>query len=146
MKKLEYKISIDAPVKKVWDTMLHPATYQEWTAASWPGSFYKGDWTKGEKIKFISENGSGTLALITELKFYQFLFAEHIAILGAGSIEDSTSEEAKGWIGTTESYRFIEENGVTKLVVEMTANPAWEKMFDDGWPNALKKLKEICER
>jgi hypothetical protein len=31
------------------------------------------------------------------------------------------------------------------LAVEMIINPDWQKMFDDGFPNALKKLKEICE-
>ncbi len=146
MEKLTFNVNIAAPKEKVWDTMLQPGTYREWVAASWPGSVYKGKWEPGEKISFISENGSGTLALIKELKPYSYIFAEHIAVLKAGGIEDTKSEQAKGWIGTTESYAFTEANGITGLKVEMNTNTAWEKMFNDGWPNALVKLKEICER
>lgn len=146
MKKLEYSISINATTKKVWDIMLQPSTYVQWVEAAWPGSFYEGKWEQGEKIKFISENGSGTLAVIKELKLYEYLLAEHSAILGKGGIEDVTSDMAKGWVGTTESYYFSGDDTTTNLNVEIVTNPAWEKMFNDGWPNALKKLKEICER
>ena len=146
MKKLEYNISINAPAKQVWDTMLQPSTYVQWVGAAWPGSFYEGKWEQGKKIKFISENGSGTLAVIKELKLYEYLLAEHIAILGEGGIEDATSDMAKGWTGTTESYYFSGDDKTTHLNVEIMTNPAWEKMFNDGWPHALAKLKEICEK
>ena len=71
--------------------------------------------------------------------------AKHIAVLLQGGKEDCDSDVAKGWIGTMESYTFNEHNGETDLTVEMIINPDWQKMFDDGFPNALKKLKEICE-
>jgi uncharacterized protein YndB with AHSA1/START domain len=145
MKTLEFKISIAAPKEKVWDTMLHPDTYKQWTAVSWPDSFYKGKWEKGEKISFISDDGSGTMALIKELKPYEHIVATHIAILNVGGIEDTTTEPAKRWIGNTEEYTFKERNGETDLTLKITTNPDFEKMFNDGWPNALKKLKEICE-
>jgi hypothetical protein len=29
--------------------------------------------------------------------------------------------------------------------VEINIYPDWEKMFSDGWPKALAKLKEIYE-
>ncbi len=60
--------------------------------------------------------------------------------------EDYDSEFAKGWVDTMESYTFNERNGETDLTVEMIINSEWQKMFDAGWPNALKKLKEICEQ
>ena len=53
MKKLHCSIEINAPVKKVWDTMLEDATYRQWTGAFNPGSFYKGSWEKGSKILFL---------------------------------------------------------------------------------------------
>jgi hypothetical protein len=52
----------------------------------------------------------------------------------------------KAGFGTMESYTFNERDGETDLTVEIKTNPEWQKMFDDGWPNALKKLKEICEQ
>ena len=39
-----------------------------------------------------------------------------------------------------------EQDGETDLTVEMIINPDWQKMLNEGWPNALKKLKEICEQ
>jgi hypothetical protein len=42
MKKIEFKSTIAAPKKKVWETMLHPVTYKEWVDAAWPSSFFKG--------------------------------------------------------------------------------------------------------
>jgi uncharacterized protein YndB with AHSA1/START domain len=146
MKKLEYKISIDAPVQKVWNTMLSPDSYKEWTGVSWPGSVYEGSWKQGEDIRFVGPDGTGTLAHFTEVKPYQYIFAEHIAVLGKGGVEDRSSDVAKGWVGTLENYFFNENNGKTELKVEIHSNPAWEKMFNDGWPGALNKLKEISER
>lgn len=146
MKNIQYEIHIKAPRQKVWETMIDPDTYKEWTNASWPDSYYEGKWEKGEKIKFISKDGSGTLALIEECNPYDYIGAKHIAILQKGGKEDDESDIAKGWIGTLESYTFKEENGETDLTATMVINHDWQKMFDDGFPGALKKLKEICER
>ncbi|CAN5452749.1 hypothetical protein BH09BAC3_BH09BAC3_14820 [soil metagenome] len=145
-KKLEYKINIAANKQKVWDTMLAPTTYKEWVNSAWPGSFFEGEWKEGNNLRFITADGSGTLATLLEHKPYEYSFAKHIAILNAGGIEDRDSELAKGWIGITEAYTFTEKNGATELKVEINTNPDWAKMFDDGWPTALSKLKEICER
>jgi uncharacterized protein YndB with AHSA1/START domain len=145
MKTLEYQIQINAPAEKVWNTMLQPVTYQQWTQVSWPGSLYKGKWEEGEEIRFISANGSGMLAIIRKLTPYQYLSAEHMAVLLPGGIEDKT-EAVKIWIGTMENYIFTASGKTTLLKIEIIANPACEEMFNDGWPKALVKLKEICER
>jgi hypothetical protein len=146
MKKLEFKIDINANARRVWDTMLNPQTFKEWISASYPGSYYKGQWKKGENIKFLSGNNDGTLATITELRPYEFILAKHIAVINQDGTEDKNSETAKGWIGTTEAYSFTELNGKTELKIEVNTYPEWEQMFSDGWPKGLKKLKEISER
>jgi hypothetical protein len=81
-----------------------------------------------------------------EVKPYERLLARHVAILLPGGKQDRTSDEAKGWIGITEEYRFAEQNGITTLTVLIETNPAWRSMFDDGWPAALEELKKITER
>ena len=146
MEHLEYKVVIPAPAKKVWETMLQKETYKEWTAKSWPGAFYEGKWEKGQKIRFIGTDGSGTLADLVEVKPYERVFARHIAVLGPGGTEDRTSEVAKGWIGITEEYRFAEHLGKTTVTVSIETTPEWRKMFDEGWPGALDELKKITER
>lgn len=145
MKKLEFRIDIAASKQKVWDTMLNPETYKKWVSASWPGSYYEGTWKQGEDIKFLSPGHGGTLATLVEHKPYEHLLAKHIAIIDSAGKEDRKGDDAKGWIGTTEAYRFTEKNGQTELKVEINTSPDWEKMFTDGWPNALAKLKEISE-
>jgi uncharacterized protein YndB with AHSA1/START domain len=146
MKKLESSIEITAPAKKVWDTMTDPETYKEWVNVAWPGSYYKGNWKKGENIKFLSKTNEGTLANLVECKPAEYVMAKHIAVLKADGSEDRDSKEAKSWIGTTEVYTFTEKNGKTELKTEMNTEPEWEEMLGDGWPKALAKLKEMCER
>lgn len=146
MKQLEYKITIDASVEKVWNSMLDADTYEEWTGVSWPGSIYEGNWKQGEDIRFVSKDGGGILAHLTEIKHHKYVSAEHVAILGVGGEEDRSSDMAKSLIGTIESYTFDEKNGKTDLTVDLLIDPKWESMFNDGWPKALDKLKEISER
>lgn len=145
MEHIEYKIEISAPKKTVWETMLQEETYKQWAGKSWPGSTYQGNWTKGEQIRFVGPDESGTLAEVQELKPYESIFMKHVAALNKGT-EDRTSELAKGWIGTTESYTFEENRGKTTLKVAMETTPEWRKMFDDGWPGALKELKRLSEQ
>jgi uncharacterized protein YndB with AHSA1/START domain len=145
MKKLEFKIDIAASKQKVWAVMFNPKTYKEWVNASWPGAYYEGGWKQGENLKFMSPGQGGTMATLVEHRPYEFILAKHIAVIDSNSKEDRDSEVAKDWIGTTEAYSFAEKNGKTKLKVEINTNPEWEKMFTDGWPNALAKLKEVCE-
>jgi uncharacterized protein YndB with AHSA1/START domain len=145
MNTLQYQIEINAPAEKVWNTMLNADTYQEWTAVSWPNSLYEGKWEQGTTIKFIGPDGSGTLALLKTVEYADYLAAEHIAVLLPGGKEE-TGAPAKDWIGTEENYTFEAHGDATLLKIDMLTHPSWEKMFNDGWPPALAKLKEICER
>jgi uncharacterized protein YndB with AHSA1/START domain len=146
MKKLEFKIDIAAPQEVVWKTMLEPETYKQWVGVSWPGSKYEGKWEKGETLKFTGSEGGGTQAKLIECKPYEFIDAKHIAVINGDGSLDTESDIAKGWIGAKEAYRFKPIKNGTELIVEITTPEAWEKMFSDGWPNALKKLKELSER
>ena len=150
MQKLHYSIIITAPVAKVWNTMIDDKTYRLWTEAFSPGSYYKGDWNKGSKILFLGpgEHGeSGMLSRIKENRKHEFLSIEHLGMVQNGN-EDTSSEEAKAWAGALENYTFAEKNGVTELLIDLTGNIADEfaAMFNDMWPQALKKLKELSEK
>ena len=62
MEKLQFKIEINAPVSKVFDTMLgitNKSTYEQWTALFNPTSTYEGNWDKGNKILFFGSDESG---------------------------------------------------------------------------------------
>ncbi|HYH56729.1 MAG TPA: SRPBCC domain-containing protein [Anseongella sp.] len=146
MKELEFKISIAADRQKVWNTMLGPETYKEWAGASWPGSYYEGEWKEGGNLKFVSPEGGGTMATIVESRPHEFILARHIAVINSDGTEDRDSEVAEGWVGTTEAYTFTQSNGRTELKVTIDTYPEWEGMFREGWPGALAELKKICER
>lgn len=146
MQTLEFKISIKASKQHVWETMLHPVTYKQWVMKSWPDSSYEGTWAKDQEIRFVSSTGAGTLARIIEYKPYDLILANHIAIINAGGSLDKDSDMAKGWIGTKEQYTFTTKGDETLLTVTIAANPQWIAMFNEGWPEALTALKEICEK
>lgn len=144
-KDLHFSIAINAGKQKVWETMLQPATYKIWTDAAWPGSKYDGEWKQGARLKFTGGGGGGTMALIEVCNPCDYLFARHIAIINSDGSLDTDSEMAKEWTGVKEAYQFTETDGVTTLEVFIETFEKWTNMFDEGWPIALEKLKELCE-
>lgn len=148
---LNFTIDINAPKQRVWEVMLADETYREWTSAFHPGSCFKGSWDKGSKINFVSEDDggqSGMAGQIAENIPYEFISIEIIGEIVDGEV-NTTSEEAKQWIGGHENYRFRETDGVTTLDIELTGSeisPEMAKEFEAMWPKALEKLKEIAER
>ncbi len=144
-KELHFSIDIHAGKQKVWETMLQPDTYKIWTNAAWPGSRYDGEWKQGARIKFMGEEDAGTLALIEVCNPYDYLFARHVALINSDGSLDTSSEMAKEWTGAKEAYQFSEADGITSLKVFIETNEKWANMFEEGWPVALQKLKELCE-
>ena len=150
MKKLHFSIVINAPKERVWHTMLDDEPYREWTTAFNPGSYYKGDWSKGSKILFLGPNPDGSgeggmVSRIAENKPYEYISIEHIGIIENGK-EDTTSEAAKKWSPAFENYTFKEKDGGTELLVDLDTHDEYEGMFKDTWPKALKILKELAEK
>lgn len=151
MQKLTTSIHINAPVKKVWDTMLDPTTYALWTTPFNPGgSTYEGSWEQGSEIRFIGpdpETGEkgGMLSRIAENRPHQFISIEHIGIIKNGVV-DTTSDEVKQWTPAFENYTFTEKDGGTEVLVEMDINEEHKAMFEDMWPKALQVLKELSEK
>ena len=149
MDKLHFSIVINAPKEKVWDTMLSDKTYRIWTEPFMPGSYYKGDWSKGSKILFLGPNPEtgkegGMVSRIAENKLYEFVSIEHLGIINDG-VEDTTSDEVKKWTPAFENYTFKEKNGTTEVIVEMDIHADYKEMFEGMWPKALQKLKELAE-
>lgn len=151
MKKLHFTKFIDAPVEKVWDTMLGEATYRQWTMPFNPGSYYKGDWSEGSKILFLGPNpeseGSeaGMVSHIKENRKNEFISIEHSGFYKDG-VEDTTSEEVLKWAGAHENYTFEEKDGGTEVSIDIDVADEYEPMFRDMWPKALDTLQELSEK
>lgn len=147
MKKLEYKTEIAARRDKVWNTLVQPDSFREWVDGGFPGAYYEGNWKQGESIRFLSEKeNGGTLANLVEVRQPEYIKAKHVAVITAEGTEDRNSEQAKGWIGTTEEYFLTEKGDKTEVRIVINTTPEWESMMNDGWPKSLKKLKEVSER
>ena len=148
MEKLEFSIVINAPISKVWDTMLEDKTYRIWTEEFSPGSHYVGNWNKGSKILFLGPSNDGKLAgmvsRINENKLHKYISIEHLGEVYDG-VEDTTSDRVKDWAGALENYTFIDKDGKTELVVDLDINEEFKEMFEGTWPKALQKLKSLCE-
>jgi hypothetical protein len=150
MNKLHFSIVINATKEKTWNTMLDDKTYRVWTEAFTPGSHYVGDWSQGSKMLFLGPDPNtskmgGMVSRIKENRRHQFISIEHLGMVQDGK-EDTTSEAVKGWAGALENYTFKEKNGKTEVLVDIDINDEYTEMFQDMWPKALQKLKEIAEK
>lgn len=144
MKKIHSEITINASPEAVWNVMLEDDTYRKWTSAFAEGSYYKGSWKQGEKMLFLDPEGTGMVSVIAELRPHEFISLKHKGIIQNG-IEDTESEDAKKWAPAFENYTFEENNGKTKLSIDMDILDEFEEMFTEMWKNALKKLKILSE-
>ncbi|QSE99258.1 SRPBCC domain-containing protein [Fulvivirga lutea] len=151
MKKLTYQTSIKAQADKVYRVMLgldNKKTYEQWTAEFNPTSTYEGSWDKGSKIHFVGtdENGNkgGMVSEIVENAPGKFVSIRHYGIL-QGDKEITEGPQVEQWAGGHENYKFEESNGITTLTVEVDTADEYASYFDETWPKAFTKLKELAE-
>ncbi|MGH7458652.1 MAG: SRPBCC family protein [Longimicrobiaceae bacterium] len=145
MNTLRFTTTINAPKERVWSAMLDDKTYREWTSAFSDGSYYEGGWKEGSKILFLSPGGNGMSARIAENRPYEFISIEVVGFVQNGA-EDTASEGARAMAGAHENYTFSESDGVTTVEVDTDTSEEYRAMFEESWPKALKKLKELCEQ
>lgn len=151
MKKLQFNISIQAPVSAVYNVMLgisSKSTYEQWTAMFNPTSTYEGNWEKGSKMLFIGvdEKGEkgGIVSKIAENIPHQFVSIQHYGLVNAGK-EITEGAEVEKWAHGFENYLFEENNEVTIVKVEIDATEEFIDFMNETYPKALNKLKELCE-
>jgi len=152
MKKLQFKVKIDTPVDKVYNLMLgiiNKSTYEQWTAMFNPTSTYEGNWEKGSKMLFIGFNNKGEKGgMVSEI--VDNILNEYVSIRHYGLVksneEITSGPEVEKWATGFENYTFQENNGETELTVELeNLSKDFVDYMNIAWPNALSKLKEICE-
>lgn len=149
MQKFHASIFINAPIEKVWHTMLDDESYREWASAFQEGSYYQGSWEEGSSIRFIGpdpETGAlgGMVSRVVENRPHEFISVEHVAVLD-DDIEDSASEEAKKWVPANENYTFVEKDGGTEVSVDIDLHEDHIAMFEKMWDDALERLKTLAE-
>ena len=63
-----------------------------------------------------------------------------------GETEVTTGEQVEKWAGGHENYSYHENNGITTVTVDMDTIDEYLDYFNNTYPTALDKLKEISER
>jgi len=145
LKTLRYSTRITAPRRTVWATMLQPASYREWTRPFCEGSFYEGSWEQGQRIRFLSPEGSGLLAEIAENRPLECIDIRFIGEI-KGGVDDVDGARASPWFGAHERYVFADDDGgATRLEIEMDVGADHEAAMNASWPAALERLKALCE-
>ena len=145
MKKLHYDATIAAPRALVWDTMLAPDTYQQWTAEFMPGSYYEGSWDEGSRIRFLAPDGTGMISVIATNRPHEFVSIKHLGEIKNG-VEDTESDAVRAWAPAFENYTLSDAGSGTRVDVDMdVAGGEFEEFMAQTWPRALARLKALCE-
>jgi len=144
MNPLEYSIEIKATPEKIWNTLWDDTTYRKWVSVFHEGTYYVTDWKKGSSVQFLNLDGNGVYGLIHENIPYQFLSIHHL-----GEVKNHINQpiEDSNYSDVFENYTLLEiDNNTYKLVIQLTNFEAYQSYFDQTFPLALDKVKELAEQ
>ncbi len=144
MQKLTFSIDIKASKENVWNSLWDDGNYENWTSAFCEGSYTISDWNEGSKIYFLDPKGSGMSSKVYIKKPFDVMSFKHY-----GEIKDlkelPATEDTKSWAGAEERYDLTEKNGITTVTATVDIVESHADYFNQVFPNALQKLKEIAE-
>lgn len=142
MKELQFSIEIHAISQRVWDTLWQDETFRQWAGLIDPGTYMVGELQEGNKIQFISaENGYGVTSLVEKIVEGEYMLLRH----QADTQNSGANERGKEWTGGSESYTLTEMDGVTTLTAAFDVPEEMEAYFNDAYPKALNRVKELAE-
>jgi len=148
MEKVQYSITINAPKEKVWNTILDDSTYRQWTSIFNPeGSYFEGDWSEGSEMRFLGPNSNGTVSgmvgRVEKNSPYDFISIRHLGEIINDQVQIWPDDKS---IHSHENYTLKETpEGSTQVLVDLEISDEFKEIFNDIWPKALQKLKEVCE-
>lgn len=136
--------NIEAPRAVVWHILTDGDYFRKWASAFCEGSHFVGDWQPGGEMRFLDGDGKGMISIVKINEPGERLHLQHVGTISAGGEEnrDITFE----WGDARENYDLLqEEDGITRLRVEMDVADNMRDFFMDAWPRALINLMELAE-
>ena len=145
MEKLQFTIDIPAPAQKVYEAMLglnDKSTYESWASVFNPTSTYEGSWNKGDKIYFVGTDEKGEKAgMVSQVE--ENNPAAFVSVRHYGFLQGDTEVTTEKWAGGYENYTFTENNGSTKVTVDIDVIDEYLDYFKNTYPKALETLKNV---
>lgn len=139
---MQFRVKINAPKEKVWETLWQDETFRQWASVIDPGTYMVGELKEGNEVQFISSSsGYGVTSMVEKLAPGEFLLLRH----SADTQENGKQEREKEWSGGKESYLLEGENGITFLTVAFDVPPELEGYFKANYPKALEQVKVLAE-
>ena len=149
MEELTFTITINASPIKVHTVITDSILYKEWASTFAPGSRYEGSWAPGSKMWFLSDDGKdgemGMVSAIRENSPGKLIIIKHLGFVNNG-VESSTGPNDESVNGAMEQYTLTGNGATTELRINADVFPEFKEFFDETWPQALGKIKEISER
>lgn len=145
MERLEYRTIIDATREKIWKVLWGEETYPEWTKAFSEGSRAESDWKEGSTILFLNAEDEGMIAIIEEMDEPVKMHFRHVGMIDKNGNEDFDSEMVKAWKDASEIYTLEDQEGKTLLVVNMDTEESYKNHFNEIWPKAFGRIKELVK-
>jgi hypothetical protein len=142
-----FKVLIDAPREKVWDTLWSETNYPKWTAVFCEGSHAVSDWKEGSKALFLDNKKQGMVATIAKNIPNEFMSIKALGEVKDG-VEDYDSPGAKQMADSFENYMLTTHGDKTLLVVELSGKDLPEEFknfISNVWPKAMDAIKAIAE-
>lgn len=141
---LQFSVRIRATRPHVWHAMLDDPTYRVWTRPFCDGSYYKGSWDEGARIRFLSPDGRGMASVIEANRPHEYLSIHHLDEIDQG-VERPFGPGMTAWGEARETYRLRDVDSVTEVTVECGTSPEFDAYLRGAWPKALAVLKDLCE-
>ena len=147
--KVEKRVAISASQAKIWDTVIGPETYKDWTSAFCAGSYFVGDWSEGSTMRFLGpspEDGEegGMLSKVVTHEPGMHIRIEHCGVIGDG-VEIFEGPIYDEWIPAVEEYWLEAFGSDWTFRIATDVPPAYVEFFSGAWEKALARVKEIAE-
>src|SRR5882757_2053092 len=129
MKKLNFKIDVQAAPEKIWAILWNEDSYGIWNAVISDGSYAVSNWQKGDKILFLSPEGNGLFSIISEKIPNELMAFRHLGVV-VGKAELHDDPMSGEWNGLMEIFRLASAaDGTTELSVEMDSTDDHASFF-----------------
>jgi uncharacterized protein YndB with AHSA1/START domain len=144
MTRKRFSSTIRAPRETVWNVLWEDQTYRKWTNVFSEGSYAVSDWKEGSKVQFLSQDGGGLFSTIDKLVPNEVMQFRHQGEIRNGQ-ELPPNDASSNWYGAMEIYNLADKGGETELTVEVDITEEHQEYFNQVFPKALDKVKELAE-